>query len=109
MRNERDLSISDEEEVNVPQFISEEHQEARAFLRERFLRAITGIVGKDCEIRMFDNTKVTAEFRGSDMEAKLFYVRKLKTPLGVLPEAILRTSDIIKLHLPDIDDLKIKT
>lgn len=54
---------------------------------------------------MFDNTNVAAEFRGSDVDVIHFYVRQLKTPLGVLPEAILRTSDIIKMHLPNIDNL----
>ncbi|KAJ9590584.1 hypothetical protein L9F63_016353 [Diploptera punctata] len=97
-------SDSSEEELNLsPDFSSEENQEARAFLRERFLRAVTGVVGKACEIRMFDNTCVTAEFRGSDVDVAHFYVQQLKTPIGVLPEAILRTSDIIKVHLPDID------
>lgn len=54
---------------------------------------------------MFEDTNVTAEFRGSDVDVMNFYVRQLKTPLGVLPEAILRTSDIIRMHLPDIDNL----
>jgi gem associated protein 7 len=54
---------------------------------------------------MFDNTNVTAEFRGCDVDVMHFYVRQLKTPLGILPEAILRTSDIIKMHLPNIGDL----
>jgi len=63
------------------------------------------MLGKDCEFRMFDNTNVTAEFRGSDVDVMHFCVRQLKTPLGVLPEAILRTSDIIRMHLPHIDNL----
>ena len=95
----------DEDPRFPPDFSSAENQEARAFLRERILRALTGIVGKDCEFRMFDNTNVTAEFRGSDVDVMHFCVRKLKTPLGVLPEAILRTSDIIRMHLPNIDNL----
>jgi gem associated protein 7 len=63
------------------------------------------MLGKGCEFRMFDNTNVTAEFRGSAVDVMRFYVRQLKTPLGVLPEAILRTSDIIRMHLPNIDNL----
>lgn len=64
------------------------------------------MAGKGCEFRMFDNTNVTAEFRGSDVDVMHFYVRQLKTPLGILPEAVLRTSDIIKMHLPNVDDLR---
>lgn len=63
------------------------------------------VAGKGCEFRMFDNTNVTAEFRGSDVDVMHFCVRQLKTPLGILPEAVLRTSDIIRMHLPNIDDL----
>jgi hypothetical protein len=35
----------DEDPRFPPDFSSVENQEARAFLRERFLRALTGIVG----------------------------------------------------------------
>ena len=35
----------DEDPPFPPDFSSVENQEARAFLRERFLRALTGIVG----------------------------------------------------------------
>lgn len=44
--------IEEDEETNVtsntntPDFATPEKQEARAFLRERFLRVVTGIVGK---------------------------------------------------------------
>jgi gem associated protein 7 len=64
------------------------------------------VAGKESEFRMFDNTNVTAEFGGCDVDVMHFYVRQLKTPLGILPEAILRTSDIIKMHLPNVDDLR---
>jgi gem associated protein 7 len=63
------------------------------------------VSGKGCEFRMFDNTNVTAEFRGCDVDVMHFCVKQLKTPLGILPEAVLRTSDIIRMHLPNIDDL----
>ncbi|XP_068085520.1 gem-associated protein 7-like [Anabrus simplex] len=80
----------------------EEKQEARAYLRERFLRAITGLVGRSCKVNMFENTTVTAEFRGSDIDVMHFFVAKLATPMGVFPEALLRTNDIINVHFPDV-------
>ena len=36
---------SEEESDLSPHLLSDENQEARTFLRERFLRAVTGIVG----------------------------------------------------------------
>lgn len=42
---EKESESMDEEYTFPPDFSSVENQEARAFLRERFLRAVTGIVG----------------------------------------------------------------
>ncbi|XP_026672599.1 gem-associated protein 7-like [Ceratina calcarata] len=91
-------------ENNVTEdFATPEKQEARAFLRERFLRVITGIVGKQADFHLYENTRVSAEFRGCDVDCLEVYVRNLETPLGIIPEAILRTSDIIHLTVNDIN------
>ncbi|XP_014230235.1 gem-associated protein 7-like [Trichogramma pretiosum] len=74
-------------------------QEARAFLRERFLRVITGIIGKPAKFHLYENTTVAAEFRGCDIDFLELYVRKLSTPLGTIPEAVLRTNDVIHFEL----------
>jgi hypothetical protein len=42
---EKESEIMDEDHSFPPDFSSAENQEARAFLRERFLRAVSGIVG----------------------------------------------------------------
>jgi hypothetical protein len=42
---ENESDKMDEDSPFPPDFSSVENQEARAFLRERFLRALTGIVG----------------------------------------------------------------
>ncbi|KAF3425097.1 hypothetical protein E2986_03665 [Frieseomelitta varia] len=85
------------------EFATTEKQEARAFLRERFLRIITGIVGKRVKFHLYENTRVSAEFRGSDVDHLEMYVRNLETPLGTIPEAVLRTNDIIYLDVNDIN------
>lgn len=84
-------------------FATVEKQEARAFLRERFLRVITGIVGKQARFHLYENTKVSAEFRGCDVDCLEAYVRNLETPLGKIPDAILRTIDIIYLDVENIN------
>ncbi|KAK9310638.1 hypothetical protein QLX08_000172 [Tetragonisca angustula] len=91
-----------ENNTNV-EFATAEKQEARAFLRERFLRIITGIVGKQAKFHLYENTRVSAEFRGSDVDYLEVYVRNLETPLGTIPEAVLRASDIIYLDVNDIN------
>ncbi|XP_003701739.1 gem-associated protein 7 [Megachile rotundata] len=85
------------------EFATPEKQEARAFLRERFLRVITGIVGKKAEFYLYENTRVSAEFRGCDIDCLEIYVRNLETPLGKVPEAILRANDIIHMEVNDIN------
>ncbi|XP_058799265.1 gem-associated protein 7-like [Phymastichus coffea] len=83
-------------------FASPEKQNARAFLRERFLRVITGIIGKPAKFHLYENTSVNAEFRGCDVDFLELYVRNLTTPLGVIPEAILRTNDVIVIELDNV-------
>ncbi|XP_014482071.1 PREDICTED: gem-associated protein 7-like [Dinoponera quadriceps] len=83
-------------------FASPEKQQARAFLRERFLRVVTGIVGKQAEFHLHENTRVSGEFRGCDVGFSEIFVRNLETPIGKVPEAILRGSDVIHLNIGDI-------
>ncbi|XP_012272427.1 uncharacterized protein LOC105695461 isoform X2 [Orussus abietinus] len=50
---------------------------------------------KPVEFHMLENSNVKAEFRGCDVDNLEVFVRGLATPLGKVPEAVLRTSDII--------------
>ncbi|KAF7399484.1 hypothetical protein HZH68_008076 [Vespula germanica] len=92
---------SDKENIELD-FSTSEKQEARAFLRERFLRVITGIVGKKTKFSLYENSHVVGEFRGSDIDCLELFVRNLETPLGIIPEAILRVNDIISMNVDDI-------
>ncbi|GAB1863505.1 Gem-associated protein 7 [Camponotus japonicus] len=84
-------------------FAAPEKQKARAFLRERFLRVITGIVGKQAEFYLHEDTRLQGEFRGCDIECSEIFVRNLETRMGTIPEAILRNGDIIYLDIGDIN------
>ncbi|XP_066600862.1 gem-associated protein 7-like [Prorops nasuta] len=97
-------SKTNEDIIGEYDFTSPEKQEARSFLRERFLRVITGIVGKQAKFQMYENTKVTAEFRGCDVDCSEVFVRNLETPMGKIPEAILRTSDIIHFDIENFTE-----
>ncbi|XP_076381935.1 gem-associated protein 7 isoform X2 [Megalopta genalis] len=95
----------DEIDTNLD-FAAPEKQEARAYLRERFLRVITGIVGKKAEFYLYENTRVSAEFRGCDIDCLEVYVRNLETPLGNIPQAVLRANDIIYMDVKDINTVQ---
>ncbi|XP_011639840.1 gem-associated protein 7-like [Pogonomyrmex barbatus] len=85
-------------------FASPEKQKARAFLRERFLRVINGIIDKPAEFHLHENTNVSGEFKGCDIECSKIFVKNLETPMGTIPDAILRSDDILYL---DIDNINI--
>ena len=58
--------------------------------------------GKRAEFQLYENSKVAGEYRGSDVDGLEVYVRNLETPLGKVPEVILRTTDIIHFTVYDV-------
>lgn len=74
--------------------IEDEHN-ARAFLRERFLRTVFATYNKVACFSMHEKTHLEAIFRATDIDMENFQVSALQTPMGVLPEALLRSSDVL--------------
>ncbi|XP_076438140.1 gem-associated protein 7-like [Babylonia areolata] len=88
--------------------ISEEvrrQQQQRTFLRERYLRMLGGLHGEQARVTLYHQTVVHCRFGVSDVDFERLQVSQLSTPMGVLPQAVLRTSDIIAVH---VDDLGLK-
>ncbi|CAL1679959.1 unnamed protein product [Lasius platythorax] len=103
MIEQAETDVTSSTNTNDLEFAAPEKQKARAFLRERFLRVLTGIAGKQAEFYLHENTRVSGEFRGCDVECSEIFVKDLKTPMGTIPEAILRSGDIIYLDISDIN------
>ncbi|KAK0096281.1 hypothetical protein PV326_005890 [Microctonus aethiopoides] len=91
-----------EEVMEQPEFAKPEMQEARAFLRERFLQFIKGSIGRKATFHLYENSHVPGEFHGLDVDCLDIFVRNLETPLGKVPEAILRATDVISFDIKDI-------
>nr|XP_044990014.1 gem-associated protein 7 isoform X2 [Jaculus jaculus] len=70
-------------------------QQARAALRERYLRSLLAMVGRPVGFTLHEGVHVTAHFGATDLDVANFYVSQLQTPIGVQAEALLRCSDII--------------
>ncbi|XP_034247526.1 gem-associated protein 7-like isoform X2 [Thrips palmi] len=90
----------------VPSLIpskEEEVQQARSYLRERFIRALLAMNGRTANFRMYENTNVSAVFGSCDREFVNIYVKSLDTPLGSIPDALLRTNDIECISINEID------
>ena len=77
----------------------EEEEDARAFLRERFLRTLFSIYNKPASFSMHERTQVQALFRATDIDMENFQVSDLQTPMGVVPEALLRSSDVLSFKM----------
>ncbi|KAF6213624.1 hypothetical protein GE061_011345 [Apolygus lucorum] len=84
----KDIVSSDDERVK-----------ARAFLRERFLRSTSGLVGSQCKITTVENTTITAHYHGMDMHGQDIFVKNLTTPMGQLRYALVRTMDVVNMNL----------
>nr|XP_036861384.1 gem-associated protein 7 isoform X1 [Manis javanica] len=72
-----------------------QEQQARAALRERYLRSLLAMVGHPVSFTLHEGVHVTAHFGATDLDVANFYVSQLQTPIGVQAEALLRCSDII--------------
>ena len=71
-------------------------QQKRAILRERFLKVLTYMENKVLEIDTYRGATVSGTFRSIDYDIENMHLNNLITPIGIMQEAILRTSDIEK-------------
>ncbi|CAL1539303.1 unnamed protein product [Lymnaea stagnalis] len=78
-------------------------QEDRTFLRERFLRMLGYLNGTQAHVSMQEKTKVSCKLAAADVDFHHIHVTNLGTPMGIIPKATLRTSDIISIDLPNVD------
>lgn len=77
-------------------------EDQRTFLRERFLRLMAVLNGQEAEISMFEKTKVTCVLGPVDIDLHHIQVHELVTPMGTIPDAMLRASDVISMTVPDL-------
>lgn len=75
-------------------------QEDRAFLRRRFLQCLVAQRNEAAVFRMHNGLVVNAKFGTMDIDFLRIHVSALETPMGIVPEAIIRTRDIISFAFP---------
>ena len=78
-------------------------QDLRTFLRERFLRLCAHIPGQEAFLSLHENTKVSCKLGHIDIDVQHIQTSELKTPMGTIPDATLRTSDVISIKIPDLN------
>ena len=72
-------------------------QKQRAVLRERFLKMLKCMENKHIEIDTFNGAQVRGQFRSVDYDISNIHVNNLMTPIGCVPEALVRTFDIVAI------------
>ncbi|KAK3780613.1 hypothetical protein RRG08_044838 [Elysia crispata] len=77
-------------------------EDARTFLRERFLRMLGSLKGLEARVSMQEKTNITCKLGGADVDFQHIHVSEMSTPMGVLPHATLRVSDIIAVDVPEV-------
>jgi gem associated protein 7 len=79
-----------------------EEQKNRSLLRQRFLNVLKWMENKQdtkIDIEMFEGARVRGVFRSTDYNFSNLHFNNLETPIGVVPEALIRSSDIISLKI----------
>nr|XP_026488288.1 uncharacterized protein LOC113394996 [Vanessa tameamea] len=73
-------------------------QEARAQLRESFLKAMNELKGEPCKILTYEQSTLEATFSGWKPDSSEILVHDLKTPANIkMSSALLRTPDILAI------------
>ncbi|XP_014241397.1 gem-associated protein 7-like [Cimex lectularius] len=84
---------------NTDKTILEEQQDARANLRERYLRCLIGLSGSECTMKTVEGSEVRGVFQGMDINGQEIFVKNLSTPLGELKSALVRTVDLLNISV----------
>jgi gem associated protein 7 len=70
-------------------------QKQRAIMREKFLEMLGHMENRALTIQTYRGACVSGNFRSADYNILNWHVSNLNTPIGTVPEALLRTQDIV--------------
>ncbi|KPI93055.1 hypothetical protein RR46_14276 [Papilio xuthus] len=83
-------------------------QDARAKLRESFLKAVNSLHGESCSIFTYEQSKLTGTFSSWKPDGSEVLIHDMKTPANiVMTSALLRTPDILAIQFDNPVVLKI--
>lgn len=83
--------------------MEQEQQQNRVFLRSRFLRLLRNLRGHTVEADLFEKSKVSGCFLSADIDFFELHLKDMTTPSGLIPHALLRSTDVIMLQA-DLDE-----
>ncbi|CAB3401300.1 unnamed protein product [Caenorhabditis bovis] len=74
-------------------------EDKRAILKEKYLRFIAKLSETPANIEMCESTNVKVQSIIVQPNSENFIVSQLETPIGLLDNAVLRGSDIVKIKI----------
>ncbi|CAG5049985.1 unnamed protein product [Parnassius apollo] len=81
-------------------------QEARAKLRETFLKAVNVLNGETCTVLTFEQSTLAGTFSGWKPDGTDILISDLKTPANIkMASALLRNSDILAIKFDNLVQL----
>lgn len=84
-------------EVDNEKIFKEMEQTKRAMMRGKFLSMLKSMENQSVDIQTYRGACVTGKFRSVDYNMHNIHVHDLSTPIGLVPEALIRTSDIVTI------------
>ena len=80
-------------------------QAIRSELRRDFLRLLSSLHKRKVSLKMYEcPLLLSATFEACDHNFSQVFVSDFKTPIGIEKSAIVRTNDIIEIHIPLSDE-----
>ena len=70
-------------------------QRDRSILRERFLNVLDYMENKPIELETSEGSTVAGIFRSIDYDITNMHINNLMTPIGCVPEALIRITDVV--------------
>ena len=77
--------------------MSNEESSQRFILRERFLRVLSQLEGEMVRLETYNGATVKGKARSFDHQFSNIHLDNLETPIGCVPRALVRTSDLVIL------------
>ena len=70
-----------------------------ALLRKRFLQGLIAVNGRQAMFHLYEGATTTSVYRGCNKNMSYIQVSNLHTPIGVIDEGLLRTTDVLSMSM----------
>ncbi|RNA31059.1 gem-associated 7-like [Brachionus plicatilis] len=73
----------------------ESNQENNFEMRKKFLNFLMKLIKKPVQIKTFQGADIGGTIRSVDYDLSNIHLGNMQTPIGIIPEALIRTNDVL--------------